>query len=261
MAMTTGRAGDFEQLSIARTKLVRALHRKKERQAERAFLAEGERLLDELARHAAQIRFLFGVDERLPWLAERFPDAPIYRIGPRAEDLFATDSPQGIGAVVTVPEAPTLDDLLAEPGPVLFLDALADPGNVGTIIRTAVWFGLDRIALGRGCVDAYNPKVVRGTMGGIFTARIAEQVTYDEVIDAGRTVVALDGGGPERLGEIVLPRDAIFAIGSEAHGVAAELAAASRLVRIPGAGEVESLNAAIAAGILCYELSRLDERS
>lgn len=248
-------------LSAARAKVIRALHRKKERQAEGAFLAEGERLLDELSRAPARVRFVFATGERLAWLAERFPETLRFSMQERQIDLFATDSPQGVGAVVDIPEPPTLGQLLEEPGPILMLDGISDPGNAGTIVRTAEWFGIHRVIFGAGSVDAYNPKVVRATMGAIFTTSVIEGIPSEMVLSAGLPVVALDGRGSERLGEMELPRHAIYVVGSEAHGISPAIAAEARLVAIPGAGSVESLNAGIAAGILCYELARLHQRS
>lgn len=253
-----GDGEEFPPLPAGRAKLVRALHRKKERQAEQAYLAEGERLLEELAARPEGVMLLFGTEDRMAWLAGRFPGVPLYRIPERATDLFATDSPQGVGAVVAMPASRSLEELLAPSGPVLFLDALGDPGNVGTIIRTAEWFGLRRILLGQGCVDVYNPKVVRASMGAIFNVEILEQVAIGDLAAEGRPLVALDGAGREMLGDAKLSGDAIYVIGSEAHGLSPEIASAARLIAIPGSGTVESLNAGIAAGILCYELARLN---
>jgi TrmH family RNA methyltransferase len=245
-------------LSQSRGTLIRSLHRKKGRTLEQAFLAEGERLLSELAADAGSVRWFFAEPDRVEWIEQRFPDAEILVVERGMRGLFATEHAQGIGAVIDIGPALSLRDLTATGGRFLLLDALADPGNVGTILRTADWFALDGVLLGAGCVDLYNPKVVRSTMGAIFRLPVVEEVTVQHVQEIELPIVALDGSASEMLGGIRLPEQGVFVIGNEAHGVAPEWLAVSRAVAIRGGGTgVESLNAAIAAGILCYELSRI----
>jgi TrmH family RNA methyltransferase len=245
----------IERLSNARTRLIRSLHRKKGRADAGAYLAEGERLLDELPSDLTGVRFLFGVKERGDWLEEKFPRATIYLADEHDSDLFATEKAQGVGAVIDIPSPISLPRLASNDAPLLLLDAIADPGNAGTIIRTAEWFGLGGVLLGRGSVDLHNPKTVRSTMGAIFRLPVIEQISVEEILDLRLPLVALDAGGGEYLGAAELPRHAIYVIGSEAHGVSPNLLAASRRIAIRGAGKGESLNAAIAAAIVCYELS------
>lgn len=244
-------------LSNSLSKLIRSLHRRKGRREQGAFLAEGERLICELAEHPAEVEFLFGVEEKAEWLQETFGTRfPIHRVGWGNDSLFATENAQGVGAVVKIPEPIPLPQALAEPKPWLYLDALADPGNVGTIIRTAAWFGWGGVMLGEGTADCYNPKTVRSTMGAIFTLPTCADISVADLAAAGRPLVALDGNGTEQLGQAVLPLNGIFVIGNEAHGIGQQVRQRARLVRIPGIGAVESLNAAMASSILCYELFR-----
>jgi TrmH family RNA methyltransferase len=153
---------------------------------------------------------------------------------------------------------PTIEELATVTKPLLLLDSLADPGNVGTIIRTAEWFGLGGVLLGPGSVDLYNPKTVRATMGAIFRLPVLEEVHPQMVLQLGLPLIALDASAGEFLGEVPLPRNGIYSVGSEAHGVSPELLRESRPIAIRGGGRVESLNAAIATAILCYELSRIE---
>jgi TrmH family RNA methyltransferase len=245
-------------LSHGRATLIRSLHRKKGRMAEGAFLAEGERLLSELPADGGNVRWFFAEPDKIAWIEERFPDAAICEIDRNERSLFATEHAQGVGAVVEMPATATIEELAATMQPLLLLDSLADPGNVGTIIRTAEWFGLGGLLLGVGSVDLYNPKCVRATMGAIFRLPVVEEVIPQMVLQLGLPLLALDAAAGEFVGDLPLPRRAIYIIGSEAHGVSSELLGASRPIAIRGGGGGESLNAAIAAAILCYELSRIE---
>jgi TrmH family RNA methyltransferase len=244
------------RLSQGRAKLVRSLHRGKGRRQEGAYLAEGLRLLDELAGSPARVRFLFGTAKHWEWLAGRFPGEEIGTIGDDDDALFATEHAQGVGAVVEMPEPADPRAMAAAPGPLVYLDALADPGNVGTILRTAEWFGLRRVLFGPGSVDPYNPKVVRSSMGAIFRMELAGDVGADALRDLDRPIFALDAGGTHVLGRSPLPENAIYIVGGEAHGVSPEIMKIAELLTIRGRGEGESLNAAVAGSILFYELSR-----
>ena len=248
---------NLPSLSNSLSKLIRSLHRRKGRNQQGAFLAEGERLIREMAEHPAEVEFLFGVEEKAEWLQETFGTRfPIHRVSWGNDSLFATENAQGVGAVVKIPEPIPLQQAFAEPKPWLYLDALADPGNVGTIIRTAAWFGWGGVMLGESTADLYNPKTVRATMGALFTLPICTDVAVAQLAQSGRPLVALDGNGTVQLGQTALPLDGIFVVGNEAHGISEQVRQQATLVRIPGIGAVESLNAAMASSILCYELFR-----
>ncbi len=244
------------QLSLSLAALVRSLHRRKGRLAEGAFLAEGRRLISELPASPASVRFLFAEQEAADNLPNGLEEVPLYIVPPRSSGLFATDNAQGIGAVVEIPESARFDHLSTNPGPLLYLDQMADPGNFGTILRTADWFAHRSILLSPGSVDPYNPKSVRATMGSIFRMELALDVAAEDLVRSGRPLIALDTGGTDRLGpESRLPQDAIYIIGGEAHGVSEELLQHARPLAIQQLGGGESLNAAVATGILLYTLS------
>ncbi|MDB5034844.1 MAG: rRNA methylase [Chlorobi bacterium] len=242
-------------LSLSRAKLIRSLHRGKGRARERAYLAEGKRLLEELSQSPARVRFLFGTEEESGWLARHFPGASI-SVAEEPGALFATEQAQGVGAIVDMPDAVMLDDLAGRGGPILFLDGLADPGNVGTILRTAEWFGLGGVLFGRGSIDPFNPKVVRSSMGAIFRLPVVEEITPHDIITLGLPLFALDAHGARVLGRELLPRRGVYIIGGEAHGVSPDLLERAEPIAIMGSGRGESLNAAIATAILLYELHR-----
>jgi RNA methyltransferase, TrmH family len=249
----------IEPLSKAKASLIRALQRRKGRREHGAFLAEGERTLSELAHSDARVLFAYARDEAVGTVSAMFPDVAVYRVDERAEaSLFATESSQGVAVVVEVPEYPSIAAIDRSAAPILVLDAVADPGNLGTIIRSAEWFAIAGVLLLPGCADPFNPKSVRASMGSLVRVAIAE-ATIDDVAELDRPLFALDAKGSRVLGRDVLPRRASYVIGSEAHGISKEIAALGEGLAILGRGSVESLNAAIAASVLCYELSRLDE--
>lgn len=247
----------MHQLSLSLAALVRSLHSRKGRVEEGSFLAEGRRLVAELPASPASVRFLFASEEAAGNLPDGLEEVPLYIIPSKSSRLFATDNAQGIGAVVEIPEAAGFDQAVTGTGPLLYLDRMADPGNFGTILRTADWFAHRSILLSPGCVDPYNPKSVRSTMGAIFRMELVLEVRTEELVGSGRPLVALDTGGKDQLGDKgTLPKDGIFVIGGEAHGVSEELLGHARSVSIERLGGGESLNAAVAAGILLYALGR-----
>lgn len=179
----------------------------------------------------------------------------------QSEQISDTRSPQGIFARVRYPKL--------QPSPssgVILLDGVQDPGNVGTIVRAAAWFGLGRIILVNGCADPYAPKTVRTTQGEIFT------VACEVIKDAVGTVTSLKKSG-YKIFTTTLSADAcslykepfdqkcVIVLGSEAHGVSAEVMTLSdRSIMIPKLGAGESLNVAMSAAIILSEMAARSER-
>jgi TrmH family RNA methyltransferase len=172
------------------------------------------------------------------------------------------ETPQGIVAVVETPRvaAEALPDALPDAAAVLLLDGVQDPGNVGTIIRTAAWFGADAVVAGPGTAGLYGPKVMRAAMGGHWDLTCARADALGPVLDRlRRDGYALYGADLHGLGAAAWQpeRPSALLLGSEAHGLsAAVLDRLDLTVSIPGAPErrgAESLNVAIASGILVYE--------
>ena len=168
--------------------------------------------------------------------------------------IFDTQHPQGILSVVRQRQLRAED--LTGRDTYLLLETIQDPGNLGTIIRTAEAAGVDAVIMDRGCADIYSPKVARSTMGAIFrlpfayTESIAE---YAKILtDDGVTVYAAHLNGQDITGRSPAPRKA-YMIGNEGNGLTDEAASAAReIIRIPMEGKTESLNAAVSAAILCY---------
>jgi TrmH family RNA methyltransferase len=227
------------------------------------FLIEGPTLLDEARRSGVHLEALFVTDDAAKRHADLIATVeadglPAYTLPAKALGrLSDLATPPGLVAVAELPGA-TAADVLVRPGPVLLLAGVSDPGNVGTLVRSADAFGAAGILAARGGADPFSPKVVRAAMGSLFRLPVA-LVTADEALraasDAGRPVIAADLGG-EPVWHASLPANAILAIGNERHGVGGFLPRWDRAVRIEQGGQAESLNAAVAGSILLYLVSR-----
>jgi len=159
------------------------------------------------------------------------------------------------GPVLAIMQIPPVPVITAFPGITLLLDAIQDPGNLGTIIRNADWFGIRNIICGEGCADCYNSKVIQSTMGSIFRTNILyEDLSLFLDGHPGIPVMAASLEG-SMLKEVKKTNDVFLVIGNESRGIHQQiLQRATVKVRIPGGGETESLNAAVATGILLYWL-------
>jgi RNA methyltransferase, TrmH family len=176
------------------------------------------------------------------------------------EKLSTTETPQGIMAIVQIPPT-SLKQVLSKKR-IIVADGISDPGNMGTIIRTAAAFGFDGLITTPGSVDIYSPKVVRATQGAMFRTTFAEHVAPAVIIDklkSYHTIYALSPYKGVDIASVDVSTQSALVIGAEIAGVNnAFLKAADFTVRIPMSGTVESLNAAVAAGIAMFEFSRID---
>jgi TrmH family RNA methyltransferase len=165
-------------------------------------------------------------------------------------------SPREVIAVGRVIEEPLPPGALAR-GLTLALDAVQDPGNVGTILRTADWFGVDRVVLGEGCADPFSQKAVNASKGSLARVHMHRADLRAALSTAGVPVFGCDLGG-EDVHSLAAPRDAVIVIGSEGRGLSEEVrACVTRFVTIPARGGAESLNAAIAAAVILDNWRRI----
>jgi TrmH family RNA methyltransferase len=177
------------------------------------------------------------------------------------KEVADTQTPQGIMGVVNRLEY-SLIDILAKPTPMLLLlEDIRDPGNLGTIIRAAEGAGVSGIILNRSCVDIYNPKVIRSTMGSIYRVPFYQAenfiATIEEIKNQGIVIFAAHLMGRVYDTEGSFTGSCAFLIGNEANGLSEEASQMADIrIKIPMEGQVESLNAAIAAAILIYEAAR-----
>jgi RNA methyltransferase, TrmH family len=247
-----------------RVEAVRDLRTPRGRRAAGRFAAEGPTLLEEAERTGLRAREIYTTQAGLGRFDPgRYETAGtvVYvvsdRVFARLSDL---ETPTGVLAVFDLPDR-TAADVLARPGPVLLLAGVADPGNAGTLVRSAEAFGAAGVLFGRGGADPFAPKVVRAAMGSLFRLPVAS-VDAGEVAAlaaaAGRLVVATDVDG-EDVAAAGIPANAVLAVGNERRGVRDWLPRWDRAVRIPQRGAAESLNAAVAGSIVLYEAARCQE--
>ncbi|HEX4333787.1 MAG TPA: RNA methyltransferase [Usitatibacter sp.] len=215
-----------------------------------AYLGSG-REIAEIAVNAAGLG-----DAEIAGLVQRASPAKVTLLSdPLFKSISTVDSPTGIVAFVKTPGAamPPVDAPL-----VLALEDIQDPGNVGTLLRSAAAAGASHVVLSARCAFAWSPKVLRAAMGAHFAVGIAEGVDLAAFAKAFRgTVIALSGASSRSLYDLDLRGPCAIFVGNEGSGLSAELEAAAQLrVRIPMPGRVESLNAAVAGSLALFECVR-----
>nr|WP_307992026.1 RNA methyltransferase [uncultured Niameybacter sp.] len=236
--------------------------KKNERKKQGLFLVEGIRSVNEIPDH-------YEIDTLV--MSDAFDEAELKVMGAKQNivvpsELFKkmsdTQTPQGILALVKMKEY-TLNKIQVKPnGSYLLLENLQDPGNLGTIIRSAYGFGVEAIFLTKGCVDLYSPKTVRSTMGALLHVPIVVGENLEDYIDWARKhnltlyTTALDHTAC-KVSEADFTKGHVLIIGNEGNGVSEEaLKVADQKVYIPMPGGLESLNASIATSICMYEVMR-----
>lgn len=240
---------------------------RKYREISRAFMCEGIKLLREAALSGADIRWVFALPEKVSE-CERLvsPGTSIYEVTEPVFDKLTTEkSPEGIVFTVEYMEKLHRTEKVYggdEKNNAVLLCSVRDPGNVGTMIRSAAAFGAGTLILSGDCADIYNPRTIRASMGAVFRQKT---VVCEEF---GETVSLLRENGWNVYAAVLdkksvtpdsIPQDekAAFIIGNEGSGIPAEIAeAAGHTVYIPICDGAESLNAAVAAAVLMYERSR-----
>ncbi|MEX2478515.1 MAG: RNA methyltransferase [Gracilimonas sp.] len=240
-------------------KLLRKLNRKKYREKEQRFVVEGERAVEQVVENGlVEVETVFVAERKA--VSSQLSAFSVW-VEPEAfEEVADTDSPQGILAVCKMPEEIQFDELAKKAGIVVATDAIQDPGNMGTILRTAAWFGARALIAGKGSVDMYHPKVVRSTAGAtgsipILTGELEE--IFQELERSDWEILLLDGGDEaENLGSVQPEEKTLLVVGNEGNGINDKLLNSGwRKVKIESGGnteKVESLNAAVAVSIALW---------
>jgi TrmH family RNA methyltransferase len=247
--------------------LVRDLRRKRGRERRGLALAEGVRLVEEALAAGVAIRHVVASPGLEATPRGRALQAALGKAGHRPdavservfEELAATEQPQGILAVVELPRR-SLDQVRPAPGkPVLVLDGVQDPGNVGTVVRTALGLGAAGIVALPGTAEVTNPKTLRATMGAVFRLPVvaASDEEFRGWVGARRPRLLLARAGAPPPDPETRRTAAALVVGNEGAGIRPALASlAAGSVGIPLQAGVESLNVAVAAGILLWEMTR-----
>jgi len=249
-------------------KEVRALKNKSEREERGLYFIEGVRFVSEAVREQIDIRYFvlsesFSTSSENSGLLSAISNLPAtcYVVPDNLFDSISdTKTPQGVLAVLGLSRNKLEGAKLPE-GLLVILDSIQDPGNMGTIIRTADAAGCAGVIVPEGCVDVFNPKVLRSTMGSLFHVPVyfAGSLNYalNTAREQGFLICASYLEGSVSIYETDLSGNAALIIGSEAHGISEESRRmADVLIRIPMQGRAESLNASIAAGIMIFEAMR-----
>jgi TrmH family RNA methyltransferase len=259
--------------------LLRALHTPKGREQHAAFLVEGPHLLvaafeagitprlivydpDALGKSAEGRRLLGQIE------AAGAAGAEVFEAAPAAIDRAAdTHTPQGIVAAVATADVAATKVRARRRGrmrPILLmLDAIADPGNLGTILRSALAADADEVALAPGCADPFNPKVLRAGAGAHFRLPVRELASWEAVREllrgapAVRQMLAAESSGRAAYSECDLTLRTALIVGNESRGLSPEAQKlVTQAVSIPMYNHVESLNAAVAASVILFEAAR-----
>ncbi len=249
----------FAQLSANKIKLTASLSLKKHRDKTGKFLVEGDKCCDELFRSNLKISYIVISDEHKAkstyYEYAHSRKIPVYAADETTvKKISDAKTPQGVLCVADIPE-PDIDTNKS----FIYLESIADPGNLGTIIRTADWFGIENIVLSKDSVDCYNPKVVRSAMGSLFRVNIKyvpDPLEYIRIKFADFPAYAADVNAKAYMHDIEPPRKFGLLFGSEARGFSDEtMSNLSSTYRIHGANNAESLNLAVTVGISLYHFT------
>lgn len=249
-------------MSKARLAEIKKLHQKKYRQETGQYLIEGWKSVEE----ALHSRFRFAT---LVYDEHRIPDSKLFSalkqssdelISAKAKEIDSISdavTSQGIIAVASIlGSRRSIDEVLKRDAALIVaLDRISDPGNLGTIIRTCDWFGVEALVIGNDSVDLYNPKVVRSAMGSIFHFPIIDGIDLTSFLAQCRKekfkVYSSELTDSEDVRKVSIDKKAVIIIGSESHGVSKNISALADVkVSIPRIGSAESLNAAVACAVL-----------
>lgn len=249
----------FMAISNAQIKLLQSLKLKKFRQKYGKYFVEGPKMVEELMLNKPDsIDTVFGTADYLEKLSGKANKFKVVEVDERSlKKVSELKTPNQVIAIANLPNLNKVPQLRPS-GVSIFLDRIQDPGNLGTIIRIADWFGIKDVVCSVGTVDAFSPKVIQSTMGAIYRVNVSYTAyedlighndgiqSFGAVLDTGSSIYSL---GDDFSG--------ILVIGNESQGISSDLQAKlNHLISIPRitAGGSESLNAAVACGIICGQL-------
>jgi len=241
-----------EALSKAKQKWIRSLQLKKNRDQALLFVVEGEKsVLEGLSAFASHLELLVSLDSFASQIPSQFHSRTFTVTTKELEQISELKTPNKCIAVFNRPDAALLSDQFT-----IVLDGVQDPGNMGTILRLADWFGVKQLVCSRDTVDCYNSKVIQSSMGAIYRIPVhyTDLASYLKHTPQQKFGAMLNGTNYKGIN---YPKDAILIMGNEGKGVRPEIEALIDFpVTIPRFGEAESLNVATATAILLAEIIR-----
>jgi TrmH family RNA methyltransferase len=257
-------------LTNAEIKKLSLLKDRSERHSQKKFLIEGKRAIIEALSYGASVHYVIvssAVDSgKIQDIQNAIEGVKIEEIPEtKFRRLSSTEVSQGVVAVAGMKEF-SRDDLLRQirvgkKSVILVVDRVSDPGNLGTILRSAAWFGVDIVLIAKGSVDVYNPKVVRAAMAAIVELDIYKEVNLEEEVPLlkthGYSIVAASQDGKAIYSDYTFPEKVALVVGSEAAGIEKKvLTLCEQSVAIPRIGKMESLNVGVATSIILAEIIR-----
>lgn len=251
-------------LTRSEIQLLRGLRDRKARQEQKRFMAEGEKIVNDLLASGMQVQRILFTDDYQGRLRQH--PAAVAVKGADMERITAFKTPSPVAAVFSLPETKLPANLIPENEWILALDGISDPGNLGTLLRTAEWFGIRWVICSEDTVDAFNPKSIQASMGSVGRINIAytDLPAFLEKMPAHISIVGADMEGKD-IYETSMSAGGILVLGSEAHGLRPKVRTQIRQkVHIPRGHKgsfPESLNVAIAGSILISELCRKQKSS
>ncbi|SMC54485.1 TrmH family RNA methyltransferase [Pedobacter nyackensis] len=244
-------------LSKSQISFIKSLHQKKYRKENGIFIIEGIKSIEEFIQSNFQVHSIYYLPQYHALLPALPANIKLFEVNNAELDKISTlQTPQGILALVNIPKPPVFNTEILKNTFSLVLDGIQDPGNMGTIIRTADWFGFKQIICSNNCVEVYNPKTVQATMGSLSRVNIyyedlpsvlknTKMPIFGAVLD-GKSMYKTDWG-----------KEGLVILGNEGQGITPEvMKLITNPVTIPRTGGAESLNVAISAAILCADICR-----
>jgi TrmH family RNA methyltransferase len=244
-------------LSKTQVKYIQSLFHKKFREEHGQFIVEGPKMAEEaIVLSSRNIINIYACSDWIERNLDIHSDLTQKIVEVSEAEMEKISSLHTPSNSLVVLRKPALLAPAVWKGFTLLLDGIQDPGNLGTIIRTAEWFGVEHVICGTGTADCFNPKVIQSTMGSIFRMKLYyEDLNSFLSVNSSVPVLATSLEG-QSLKRDEKWEDAFVVIGNESQGIQdAILKKAARKILIPGSGRAESLNAAVAAGIILYELT------
>ena len=246
----------FTKMINSEIKRICSLRHKKYRYNHHQFFIEGKRLIQAALEYEHKLSAIYitnrFIQDNPEWAESSITNnvKVIHLSSKIMEKISNTKTPSGIAAVCILPKVSKPDNNVNR---WLYLESISDPGNLGSLFRSAAWFGFNHVGLSKDCVDPYNPKVIRSGMGAHFPLTIHTEFELSGFLKSHKLFGA-DQNGTE-LTKVTLPNKFILALGNEAHGLSNDIRQQmSKAISIKRWGFGESLNVAIAGSIIMYQL-------
>lgn len=258
----------IQRISSSHLKEISRLRLKKYRDETQTFIIETEKVLDEAIKSDWKVKEIyltkknFNLSQKYLELTE-IGEIKFFELSENDFKKISSEvTPSGVAALVDKKIFNIEYLFTSQKNLILAFEKISDPGNLGTILRTADWFGFQWIVLSNESVEFTNPKVVRASMGSIFHLNIYEEIDLDEFLThikkKGYTVIGTATNG-KNITKFSLPEKVVLIFGNESKGISQTiLSKCSEVISIPSIGKAESLNLAISTSIILYELKRKD---